>query len=181
MREIVAVVAGGNPDAITTALIALGGAIVGGALTSGTQLLIHRLQGRREATARGHEVKTAARMMQFELTRAWSNIDWSIKSGKWWVPQEFTPLLTDNDRRLVIGALPAFEFDALDAAMYEVDWCNSMRSAGVPVNRKQLETARDAIARAIELMGDLSGDADVEPPALKPPDKPMSPPSGRPD
>lgn len=179
MKPLIAA-AGGNPDAITTALIALGGAIVGGLLTSGTQLLIHWLQGRREGAVRQREVKTAARMMQFELARAWSNLDWSIKSGEWWPTHEFTPLLTDSDRRLVIGALPADEFDTLDTAMYEIDHWDGVRTRGEPLQRQALEHARDVVALALELLSGLSGDADVEPEALKAPNKPVVEPSVNP-
>lgn len=114
-------IAAANPDAITTALIALGGAIVGATASSATQILVHWLQGRREDDARKREFRTAARVMQVDLARAWSNIEYAARTGRWWPKGRLESRLTDADRRQVIGGLTAKDLYTVDGALVDIE------------------------------------------------------------
>ena len=76
--HLVYAAANSNPTAIATALIALGGALLGAVLSTGTQLLIAHRQARRDTAARSKEIMIAARMMAVDLSRARSNIQYWI-------------------------------------------------------------------------------------------------------
>jgi len=160
---------GGSPDATTTALIALGGAVVGAAVSSATQVLVQWLQGRREAAARAREVKIAARVMQFDMARAWSNIEFSGRAKLWWPVPGLGPQVSDNDRRLVISALPTDGFDAFDSALYEIDRWYDLREgkqSNEPLTTshdpRDLLKAATTISRAIAMLRDISGDVNAE-------------------
>ncbi len=174
---MLALAAGGNPSAVTTALIALGGALFGAVAASVTQVLIHWLQGRRDTAAREREVKIAARMMQVDLARAWSNMEFSRRTGKWWATPGLRPQMTDADRRLVIGALTAEGFYTVDLALTDIDHWYSIRE-GVqsgallrPVyDPDDLQRGLDWITDAGDVLREITGDPDsIEPEPIEPP------------
>lgn len=162
---IMAAATGGNPDAITTALIALVGALVGAFLSSATQILVHRLQGQREAAARKREVKAAARIMAADLGRGWTSVQFAFRQGRWWSDPGLQHRLTDNDRRLVAGALTAEALHDVDLADVTIDyWCQKrdrdLEAGNVTpaAQPKELEIAAAAVMKGIAALREISGD-----------------------
>jgi hypothetical protein len=109
------------PSYLATALIAFGGVVIGAFASVGTQLWIERARADRERAAHDREVKTAARMMQTDLARARSNLDYSHRVGRWWPDPGLQSRLSDSDRRLVIGALTPEGFYSVDLAEGAID------------------------------------------------------------
>jgi hypothetical protein len=118
------------PTYLATALIALGGAIFGAVASTGTQLLIERTRASREREAHENEVRTAARMLMSDLARARFNLAYSHASGKWWPAGGLGARISDDDRRLVFGALASEDVYAIDLAEARIDQWYSLRSSG---------------------------------------------------
>ena len=110
-----------NPSAITTALIALAGALVGAVLSTGTQLVLARRQSRRDEAAYRKQIVIAARMMAVDLSRAESNIQYCVDHGEWWRTTGLSPRMTADDRRLILGELTPNGFYDVDRAEGAID------------------------------------------------------------
>jgi hypothetical protein len=131
--------AGGNPSALATALIALGGAIFGALASTGTQLLIERARARRERREHDDEVRTAARMMISDLRRAKYNLTDSRHqrdTDKWHAGLDLRLRISDEDRRLVIGALDPQGLNKVDRAEQGIDTWYSLRDRYSATNRE---------------------------------------------
>jgi hypothetical protein len=158
-----------DPSAVATALIALGGALVGAVLSTGTQLFIAWRQGKREQATHKKQAAIAARMMAVDLARAESNIGYCVDHAEWWRTTGLAPRATSDDRRLVLGELTPEGFWVLDRAEGAIDHWYGIREYEVARNQgytslsitSQLDKLREIIgwiedARATlrELTGD---------------------------
>jgi hypothetical protein len=136
--EMVAVMTSSNPTALETALIALGGALVGALIAAGTQVFIAWRQTKRDEAGRKKQVVIAARMMAVDLSRAESNLQYTIDYGHWWKTSGLSPRMSADDRRLVIGELTAKAFYEVDRAEAAIDYWRGIRDHEVAENHGYL-------------------------------------------
>jgi hypothetical protein len=117
-----------NPSPITTALIALAGALVGAVIGAFTQWMLDRQRTNREMAAHRKQIKVAARMMLVDLSRAESNIGYCIEHKSWWKTTGLSPRMDASDRRLVLGELNSKAFYAVDRAEGAIDHWYGIRN-----------------------------------------------------
>lgn len=117
-----------NPSPITTALIALAGALVGAATGAFTQWTLDRQRTNRDVAAHRKQIKVAARMMLVDLSRAESNIGYCIEHKSWWKTTGLSPRMDASDRRLVLGELDSTAFYAVDRAEGTIDHWYGIRN-----------------------------------------------------
>jgi hypothetical protein len=103
MEGAIIAAAGGNPDAITTAVIALAGALIGALIAAAAQIVVYRLQTKRDAAAAQRTLRTAARVMYLELEACRTDVTDSAEKKQYKAPFRRESLLTAEDRRLVLG------------------------------------------------------------------------------
>jgi hypothetical protein len=116
-------------------VIALLATIVGALISTGAQLWIAALQAKRDEADKGKQLVTAARMMTVDLSRARSNIEYSVNYREWWRTAGLSPRLSPEDRRLVIGALTPRGFYNVDRAEGSIDHWYSIREYELGRNR----------------------------------------------
>jgi hypothetical protein len=141
----------GNPSATTTAVIALVGAIIGGALTAGAQLLIEARRAARAGKDQRRQAKVAARMFAVDLARAHANIEYVVEYGEWW-KFGLGPRMSDEDRRLVLGELPPEGFYIVDRAEAAIDHWNGIREREI-VNGYEIPADRIDMDKLREILG----------------------------
>ena len=178
--HLVYVATNANPSALTIAVIALVGALVGAILSTGTQLFIAWRQAKREEAAHRKDVVIAARMMAVDLSRARSNIEYCIDHREWWKTTGLSPRISADDRRLVLGELEPTGFYKVDRAEGAIDhWyaireyelANGQGYASLSITT-QLDKLREIVGwieEAGETLRGLTGDpASIEePPKLE--------------
>ena len=161
--HLVYAAANSNPTAIATALIALGGALLGAVLSTGTQLLIAHRQARRDTAARSKEIMIAARMMAVDLSRARSNIQYWIDHHEWWRTTGLSPRVTEHDRRLVLGELSSSGFYNLDRAESAIDHWYSTQEYELAKNgsysSSSITTQLDKLREIVGWIDEAGGDA----------------------
>ncbi len=115
-----------NPSAVTTALIAVGSAVIGGVLTAVAQVVV---ESRRAAHERALEsekatredgtrsdeeaalTRGAARLLSDHFQRRCSLYQTTIDQGKYWGQSyELPPLMSDFDRRILARRLSATQW-----------------------------------------------------------------------
>jgi hypothetical protein len=150
LRHVILAAANSNPSAITTALIALGGALLGAAIAASTQWLIARKQSQREDAAHKKQVVIAARMMAVDLSRAESSLRYLIDHGEWWPTTGLSARMDPGDRRLVIGELSAQGFYEIDRAEGAIDYWYGIREYEVARNQTYVSATPAANAKKLE-------------------------------
>jgi hypothetical protein len=104
------IMANTNPDAITTALIALAGAVIGGLITVGGQWLLEQSRAKRRAKRDADRddklALAAARLMREDLRRAALKGKQAISLKEWWPRNvDLLPRVTIEDRRILATKL----------------------------------------------------------------------------
>ena len=97
------IMANTNPDAITTALIALAGAVIGGLITVEGRA---KRRAKRDADRDDKLALAAARLMREDLRRAALKIKQAISLKEWWPRNvDLLPRVTIEDRRILATKL----------------------------------------------------------------------------
>jgi hypothetical protein len=162
-----------------TALIAAGGAIVGGILTSGSSLLIERSRGNREKKANAAreeaDLREAGRLVLEELAEIDSALQQAIRTGFTWPADRQLPAFAWREHRTVLARhlpLPSWRWvGAAYTSANEANWHVSQlqrEATDAAVNaavhfvdkewlREPLRTVRQAMAEVDNLIGPRAG------------------------
>jgi hypothetical protein len=119
----------GNPSALATSLIALGGAVIGGLLTFLGQWLLERRRVEREERREERLTLGAARLMQQDFHRAKALLLVSADSGLWWdVNRELMFNIAMEDRRVLAARLSHDAWATVVVAEAQYEGWNRLRA-----------------------------------------------------
>ena len=97
----------GNPSALTTAGIALGGGVVGGVITFVGQWLLDQRWAKREDLRDNRLARGAARLLQQDFRRALLRLREAAVTATWWpAERELSFRVTMDDRRARAARMP---------------------------------------------------------------------------
>jgi hypothetical protein len=113
---------------LAIALIALGGAIVGGLLTGGAQLLAERMTHKREREVAGTVVVGVERVIDYFLSMWEVLLAQAFEQGSWWNSAlEPVPGWSDADLQLVASSCDDRSWSNLRAALVMTRAASTMR------------------------------------------------------
>jgi hypothetical protein len=121
-------VAADHANDITTALIALAGAIVGGLLTGGAQLFAERMRDRREHDVAQARVLGVQRVVDYSLSLWEALLDQAHEQGKWWhADLEPERGWTDGDLQMVASLSDQESWNQIRVALVVTQAASIMR------------------------------------------------------
>lgn len=120
----------GQTSTTTIALIALAGAVVGGVLTGGAQLLAERMRSSREQQATSAKVRGVGRVVQYYFSIWQTILDISLRQEKWWrADLEPSPLWNDSDLQLLATAVDDTQWRHIRTGLMLTRSVSTMRQA----------------------------------------------------
>ena len=178
--QVLAAMSGGNPSAVTTALIALGGALVGGLVTAGGQVAAERSRAKHESELEGDRAKRAdearqrneraaarasARSLIEDFVALRTRCHVALDDGRWWA-SEFTPRprTTSEDHRILAAHLDYHGWAAVAQAQSHLETLDTIRTVRddmrplTDANRSHIEHAVALIDKAQDVLVPLARD-----------------------
>jgi hypothetical protein len=127
--QVVLAAASREVSNLTISLIALGGALVGGLLTGGAQVLAEWMRHRRERDATDAAVRGVGRVVDYFLSMWEILLEEGHEKGRWWNAKlEPMPDWTGNDLQLVAASCDETTWTQIRVALVMARTASSMRA-----------------------------------------------------